>query len=335
MHPRTPLAFLAARALCWLMVNLLSPSTPRSLSAELLSSRSAPACTGAWGCSSPGARPCTCPCWTSSGSSAPNSRACPGHAEWQHNLAVYPPLLPVLCLRQTCWGYTLFLHPGHWWRSWTRQVEQEVEPLPNPPLNHVTKHHVYKSFNTSQAGDSATSLGSLFQCLITLLVKEFFLMPNLNLHWCNFRLFPLILSLVTWEKSLTPKMKQLLDSGIRLQFSQLHRPPDRRSADRGSLDGSTSLCAGSCAWRREKGEHTYMAMQWGMCSKEPQVWSILLPSAGPQLRSSYSDGPEVPQWGWDHNTTGNGSTCFWCMQWENCWAAGRFSDSGEGGLLWT
>jgi len=40
MHPRIPLAFLAARVLqlgsCWLMVNLLSTRTPRSLSTQLL-----------------------------------------------------------------------------------------------------------------------------------------------------------------------------------------------------------------------------------------------------------------------------------------------------------
>ena len=42
MHPRIPLAFLAARAHCWLMINLLSSRTSRSLSAELLSNRSAP-----------------------------------------------------------------------------------------------------------------------------------------------------------------------------------------------------------------------------------------------------------------------------------------------------
>ena len=34
MHPRIPLAFLAARAHCWLMVNLSSTRTPRFLSAE-------------------------------------------------------------------------------------------------------------------------------------------------------------------------------------------------------------------------------------------------------------------------------------------------------------
>ena len=111
MHPRIPLAFLAARAHCWLMVNLSSTRTPRSLSAELLSSRSVPACTGAWGCSSPGAGPCPCPCWTSWGSSVPNSPACPGLAEWQHSLLVYLPHLPVLCSQQTerlgDWGQQL------------------------------------------------------------------------------------------------------------------------------------------------------------------------------------------------------------------------------------
>ena len=37
--------------------------------------------------------------------------------------------------------------------------------------------------NTSRDGDSATFLGSLFQCLTTLPVKKFFLISNLNLTW--------------------------------------------------------------------------------------------------------------------------------------------------------
>ena len=48
MHPRIPLAFLAARAHCWLIVNLSSTRTPRSLSAELLSSRSTPSLLWRW-----------------------------------------------------------------------------------------------------------------------------------------------------------------------------------------------------------------------------------------------------------------------------------------------
>ncbi|KAK4820465.1 LOW QUALITY PROTEIN: hypothetical protein QYF61_027747 [Mycteria americana] len=56
--------------------------------------------------------------------------------------------------------------------------------------------------NTSRDGDSTTSLGSLCQCLTTLSVQKFFLISSLNLPWCNLRPFPLVLSLITWEKRL-------------------------------------------------------------------------------------------------------------------------------------
>ena len=42
MHPRIPLAFLATRTHCWLMVYLLAFRIPRSFSAELIFIRSAP-----------------------------------------------------------------------------------------------------------------------------------------------------------------------------------------------------------------------------------------------------------------------------------------------------
>lgn len=42
MYPRIPLAFLAVRAHCWLMAQLLFTRTPRSFCTELLSSRSSP-----------------------------------------------------------------------------------------------------------------------------------------------------------------------------------------------------------------------------------------------------------------------------------------------------
>jgi len=41
--------------------------------------------------------------------------------------------------------------------------------------------------NASRDGDSTTSLGSLFQCITTLLEKKSFLTPNLNLPWLNFQ----------------------------------------------------------------------------------------------------------------------------------------------------
>jgi len=56
--------------------------------------------------------------------------------------------------------------------------------------------------NTSRDGDSATSLGSLFQCSITLSVKKFFLMTDLNLLWSNLRPFP---QFCCWNSALTFK----------------------------------------------------------------------------------------------------------------------------------
>ena len=46
--PQDPMGLLAPRAHRWLMGNLLCTRAPRSFSAELPSSRSAPACAGAW-----------------------------------------------------------------------------------------------------------------------------------------------------------------------------------------------------------------------------------------------------------------------------------------------
>lgn len=45
-----------------------------------------------------------------------------------------------------------------------------------------------------------TALGSLFQCLNTPLMKNFFLIANLNLSCHSFMLFPCVLSLVTKER---------------------------------------------------------------------------------------------------------------------------------------
>ena len=147
MHPRIPLAFLATRAHCWLLVNLLSTRTPRSLSTELFSNRSALSLYWCNGLFLPRWRN-TCPCWTSSSSSLPNSPACPGITEWQHSLLVYPPLLPVLCHQQTWWMYTLTLHPDHWWRSWPR-LGQVLTPSYRPPTRFSTADGNPQSFAIS------------------------------------------------------------------------------------------------------------------------------------------------------------------------------------------
>ena len=51
--------------------------------------------------------------------------------------------------------------------------------------------------NISREGDSTTSLGSLFQCSITLRGKKFFLMFRQNFLWLSLCPLPLVLSLGT------------------------------------------------------------------------------------------------------------------------------------------
>jgi len=62
MHPRILLAFLDTRAHCWLMtvMFILFTRIPRSFSAEVLSSRSAPTWTDACVYSSQGVGLCPC-----------------------------------------------------------------------------------------------------------------------------------------------------------------------------------------------------------------------------------------------------------------------------------
>jgi len=115
MHPRMPLAFLASRAHSWLMAKLLFTRTPRSFFSELSYCRSFPNlfwCMWLFLPINILAKPHQVPLCQLS--------ACPHLNEWLHGLLVCQPLLPALYHQQTCWGWTLSLHPGHWWRCWTR-----------------------------------------------------------------------------------------------------------------------------------------------------------------------------------------------------------------------
>ena len=78
-------------------------------------------------------------------------------------------------------------------------------PLPKQGLlQQAAQDLVQWVFNISREGDSTTSLGSLFQCSVTLRGKKFLLMLRRN--FLCFRLYPLplVLSLGTTEKSLAP-----------------------------------------------------------------------------------------------------------------------------------
>ena len=86
--------------------------------------------------------------------------------------------------------------------------------------------------NTSRGGDSITFLGSLFQCLTALSEKKFLLKSDLNCPCCNLRPFPLILSLVTWEKKPTPSSPQppfrelyrAIRAPLNLLYSRMNNP---------------------------------------------------------------------------------------------------------------
>ncbi|KAK4827794.1 hypothetical protein QYF61_021747 [Mycteria americana] len=60
------------------------------------------------------------------------------------------------------------------------------------------------ALNNSRDGASTTSLGNLFQCLTTLIVKNFFPISNLNLPSFSLKPLPLVLSLRALERYSSP-----------------------------------------------------------------------------------------------------------------------------------
>ena len=94
--------------------------------------------------------------------------------------------------------------------------------------------------NTSRDGDSTTSLGSLFQCFISLSVMKFFRISNLNLPWCNLRLLPLVLLLVTWENRPTAT---LLTASFQVLVEWWDLPTASSSPDWTTLVGLHRTCS--------------------------------------------------------------------------------------------
>lgn len=98
-----------------------------------------------------------------------------------------------------------------WWMSsWVqimlnhRITDRIIKVGKDLPSSHPLSYATSTCFlNTSGDGDCTAPQGSLFQCLITLSENNFFpnIQPEPPQH--NLRLFPLILSLVTWQKRST------------------------------------------------------------------------------------------------------------------------------------
>lgn len=111
MHPKLLFALLAARAHCWLMLSLLLTSTPRSLSAELLSHRLSPSLCLCPALLHPNCS--TCPCWISchiwslypSVSLCKVSQPIPQKVNSTFQFSI---------CQQICLGRIPLLHPDHW-----------------------------------------------------------------------------------------------------------------------------------------------------------------------------------------------------------------------------
>jgi len=70
----------------------------------------------------------------------------------------------------------------------------------NQKSDHVTESTVQTFPELWELAAMVTALGSLFLCLTTFSVKNFFLISNLNFPCCNFMPFPQVLLLVTRKK---------------------------------------------------------------------------------------------------------------------------------------
>jgi len=82
-------------------------------------------------------------------------------------------------------------------------------PTHLPKQSHLLLHRTFSRWvlNISREGDSTTSLGSLFQCSVTLRGKKLFLVFRWNFLCLSLCPLPLVLSLDTTEKSLAPSSR--------------------------------------------------------------------------------------------------------------------------------
>ena len=92
-----------------------------------------------------------------------------------------------------------------------RDLTDHLVPAPLPwtgtPSTRVLRAPSNLALNTAREGAATASLGNLFQGLTTLMVKNLFLISNLNLPSFSSEPFPLVLSPHTLVKSPSPSWK--------------------------------------------------------------------------------------------------------------------------------
>jgi len=109
--------------------------------------------------------------------------------------------------------------------------------LVQPPRDTANEIRVLRALsnlvlNVSRDGASTTSLGNPFQCFTTLIVKNFFLLSSPNLPCFSLKPSPLVLSLLSLLKRLSPSFpsapfkhwKAAIRSPRSLLFSRLNKP---------------------------------------------------------------------------------------------------------------
>lgn len=98
------------------------------------------------------------------------------------------------------------LRTVHVWRDVLRSLEfiPQFRALPTSKQLQVSQGLTHSSFENPPGRRMNSRSGHLFQCLSTLIMKSFFLVPNWNFPCCNIYLFPLLLSLCMSIKSLAP-----------------------------------------------------------------------------------------------------------------------------------
>jgi len=104
------------------------------------------------------------------------------------------------------------------------------------PLDQVAQSPIQPGLEHSQGGASTAPLGNLFQCLTTLVVKNFFLISNLNLPSFNLKpLTPCPITTSPSKKSLSSFLvgffrywKAAVRSHRSLLFSRLNSPNSLR-----------------------------------------------------------------------------------------------------------
>ena len=110
------------------------------------------------------------------------------------------------------------------------------------------------ALNASRDGASTTSLDNLLQCFTTLCVKNFLLIPNINLPCLSLKPFPLVL----WLSTMGCKSPAELFS---VAFKKVWHLYWHRLSKCDEVSGTVSLF-GWCPWARKESLRRCYPMNW-------------------------------------------------------------------------